>query len=323
MTTNHYQDTLTKMENYILWTAQCSAAEEKIHKALRFAGVKPVGIVVIGSGGVGKTVLVEKVAEELCKENVELEDRTLMPILSITAPSSGRENALHTLMLNKLGHLNSKSIKPSDRARVIDHLLIELGVKLIIVDEVHDSLPETVRGKVKPAFSYLKQLMDRTKIPIILIGTEKAENIYAMGAEIGTRFRTRIKLLPFGFGNKDAEWLPFAEIASKLATLLPLKKPLSFLCFEKDECNNYQFSTKLNDKKLLIRLYFATQGLHRNLKDFFMNINADLIDNPNLKITLDYLSNVYENMEYMNESISGNPFTMDVETMERQMFKNS
>jgi hypothetical protein len=292
-----------QISSIALWNEQFQAAEAMIDRGMRFHGVKPLGMLIIGETGAGKTHFAEKKMEELNKTAVDKGDYTTMPVVKVDAPKQSTISNIIQRLLFELGDIKPNAGTLIDKEHRLKALLKELGVQLVIVDEIHDFLPKTPNGKSSTALSWLKGIMDDTLIPMLFMGTERASLIKVLDKELASRIRYSITLTQVPYGTADEDKFDFADMATAFAENLP--KPLkafNFVTFIDD-------APVYSNINLLDRLYVATKGVPRGLCDFILEVNVEMEDNPNFSPNLEALSVVYARLSAMNEYIEYNPFT--------------
>jgi DNA replication protein DnaC len=308
---NNYTDTqpdnanidgAKKIASLAIWNGQLLGAERMVKRALRYRGIKPTGTLLCGGPGTGKTHFATKLREELTARTVTRGDHRTMPVVMISAPQQSSVHNMVEKLLHELGDIDPSKGKYNDKLNRLFSLLIELEVELIIVDEIHDYLPKRGVKKHSTALSFLKGLMDETLIPILFMGTEQARLLNTMNEELGSRLRYLYTFTKISYGSDESSKTDFAEMASAFGENLPRKvNALNFVTFNEG-------GPTFSNTNLLDRLYVATDGLPRGLRDIFLEINLEMEDNPKFSPSLNVLASIYEGLEMMNNYIDFNPF---------------
>jgi DNA replication protein DnaC len=315
--TNTQSTGATQLASLAIWNDQLLGAERIVKRGLRYRGIKSTGMVIKGDAGTGKTHFAKKLKEELTARSVTIDDHDTMPVLMISAPQQSQVSNMVQKLLHELGDIKPSQGKHNDKINRLLRMLKELKVELIIVDEIHDYLPKKGLSKDSPALSFLKWLMDEALIPILFMGTEQANLLTSMNEELGSRLRYLYTFSKLPYGTDDLSKKDFAEVASAFAENLPRPlKSLNFVTFTQD-------GATFNNTNLLDRLYIATNGLPRGLRDIFLEINLEMEDEPTFSPSLDALATIFEGLESMNNYIDFNPFTVKRQAVDAYIKGNS
>ena len=299
----------TQLASLAIWNEQLLGAERMIKRGLRYRGIKPTGMIIKGDAGTGKTHFAKKLKDELMARSVAIGDYDTMPVLMISAPQQSQVSNMVQKLLHELGDIKPNQGKHNDKINRLLRMLKELKVELIIVDEIHDYLPKKGNSKDSRALSFLKWLMDEALIPILFMGTEQANLLTSMNEELGSRLRYLYTFSKLPYGPNAIDKKDFAEMASAFAENLPKQlESLKFVTFTQD-------GATFNNIKLLDRLYAATNGLPRGLRDIFLEINIEMEDEPTFSPSLDALAFIFDGLESMNNYIDFNPFTVKSQTI--------
>lgn len=291
-----------QLSSIALWNQQFQLADEMVDRAMRFNGIKPIATVIEGETGAGKTHFAIKKMQKLNAAAVDKGDHTTKPAIMISAPKQSSVPPLVHRLLFELGDIKPNFGTMEDKEQRLKNWLSKLEVKLIIIDEIHDFLPLTNRGKGSKALSWLKGLMDDTCIPILFMGTERASLLSVIDRELASRIRYSVTISQLPYGPMDIDKFDFGEMATAFAENLPRSlKTFNFVSFVED---NVIFS----NPNMLDRLYVATKGLPRGLRDMFLEINIEMEDNPKFSPNLESLTSIYARLSSMNDLIDFNPF---------------
>lgn len=298
-----------QLASLAIWNDQFLGAERMVKRSLRYRGIKPTATIVQGGAGTGKTHFATKLKEDLTARSVTIDDHDTMPVLMISAPQQAQVSNMVQKLLHELGDIKPNQGKHNDKINRLLVMLKELKVELIIVDEIHDYLPKKGNSKHSSALSFLKWLMDEALIPILFMGTEQANMLTSMNEELSSRIRYVYNFSKLPYGSDELSKKDFAEMASAFAENLPRPvESLNFVTFTRD-------GATFNNTKLLDRLYVATNGLPRGLRDIFLEINIEMEDDLNFSPSMNALSTIYEGLESMNDYIDFNPFRVRSESI--------
>ncbi len=285
-----------------LWNQQYREVDKLVNRLMRFDGVKSMGMTLIGESGAGKSHYVKKKRETLSSYSIDYGDYKTVPVLIVTAPKQSTAKQIIQSMLYELGDFSLNGTVNELKPRLI-WLLKKLEVKLIVIDEIHDFLPKTERGKPKEALAWIKGFMDDTCSPFLFVGTERARLLHELDRELASRIIYSASLSSLSYGNEEFRKFDFAEMATAYGEHLPCKtKKLQFVRFENEE-------PVFSNLPLLDSLFVATKGLPRALRDVFLEINVEMEDDKTFNPDKSSLSEICFRLQSLNKNIDFNPFT--------------
>lgn len=172
----------------------------------------------------------------------------------------------------------------NDVHRVLLAAIAEHRVQLIVLDEfqhVFSSANDKVSTSV---LDWLKRLMNMTKVPVVLVGTELMDRLGPVDPQFTTRIPTTIKLMPF---LMNAEWVGFLKALAQRCTSVDL----SIIC----------------SPPLVSQLYGITRGVIRPLKSLLVQSVIMAVDAEEKALTVSRLYSAYA-MLYGPEIAADNPF---------------
>ncbi|WP_157980952.1 TniB family NTP-binding protein [Aliidiomarina shirensis] len=291
-----------KISSLALWNHQFCELDNMVDRLLRFHGTKPSAMSLIAREGAGKTHFALKKQEQFSKYVIDYGDYTTMPVLITRAPKQSTVRTFVERILYELGDIKPSHGSADEKEKRLLALLRKREVKLIVIDEIHDFLPKTSRGRPSTALAWLKGFMDETLIPILFMGTERAGLLHVIDKELASRIRYSATLASLPYGNSDYSKFDFAEMASAFAEHLacPLKQ-LMFVQFDDEK-------PIFSNMNLLDRFFVATDGVPRGLRDIFLEINLEMEDDADFTPNLESLSKIYKRMTSMNDFIDFDPF---------------
>lgn len=304
MMNSSIKNEIIEFENRICWHDDFKAAHKSIVKLLSYKGRKPKGRLLIGPPGCGKTFTSLTVMNSLHKK-VDTNDLTTKPCIYINVSLFSNPSQLLSEILIQLGDINPYKGNLTQKKNTAIRLFIELGVKLLIIDEFHDILPKSNILPTSQIYSFLKGFLDTCGIPFLLLGIENSQRFLEVDNQIRTRFLPTVELHAFSCLSEE-EKLRFALIMESLILQLPRKTAaLEFTETVIGEDGNEIIKLKTNHN-MLFRLNLATEGLMRVIVDLL----TECIELTNYKDTVDkdVLKVAYENVVNSNHSI--NPFDM-------------
>ena len=206
----------------------------------------PQCMLVTGDTGSGKTSLIEYYQKE--KPNLENQYVSTIPILSTSLPESSTPVTAAQQLLYDLGDpFYSKSDNIIELTAKLVILIKNCQVEMIIIDEFQHMIEFKTKKVLFRVADWLKMLIVRTKIPIILFGLPYSELILQTNKQLAGRFLLRQSLAPFRIKSKDNRnyFLSFLNAVDKA---LPFEK-----------------SSNLTNSEIAKAMYVACKGNLRNL----------------------------------------------------------
>lgn len=173
-------------------------------------------ILLVGDSNNGKTALIEKFLSlnpaTFCKENNEM----LCPVVAVQAPPEPDERRFYNSILEKLLAPYKISEKLDARQIRVKNLLQKLGVKILIIDEIHHVLAGAPT-KQRKFLNVLKFLSNELKISLVCAGTKDAFNAIQTDPQLSNRFSPRV-LKRWRFDNE------YKRLLLSFESKLPLKE---------------------------------------------------------------------------------------------------
>lgn len=182
---------------------------------------EPECMLVTGAQGTGKTTLIEWYVGDFVIR--ELPEKRVVPILMATVPAPATVKNLATEMLKSIGDPAADRGTISSITLRLRKFLIDCEVELIILDEFQHFDDRNSKGVLKIVSDWLKNLLNQTKVPIVLVGMPGCESVLdAKGNEqLKRRFSNRERIEPFSWqGPKEIQ--EFRQLLKKIDDELPL-----------------------------------------------------------------------------------------------------
>lgn len=194
----------------------------KIHKKLEDLRDYPKtlrmpNLLLIGDSNNGKTVLLNKFAENNNSFVDENTQELILPVLMVQAPPDPDEKRFYNSILEGLFAPYKNSEKIEARQQRVLHLLKKVNLKVLIIDEIHHLLAGTT-SKQRTFLNVIKYLSNELKISIVCSGTREAFNAIQTDPQLANRFEPKI-LSKWQF---DEEYL---RLLASFEKILPLKEP--------------------------------------------------------------------------------------------------
>jgi hypothetical protein len=291
------QQLKTKMSTLTVAHPHVVFAEKKLAELLRKCHLDSQGMLLSANPGMGKTNFAKIVVKCLSEgvENTPTADKR--PVIFIDSPHLLSRSGLATDLLIALGDKSPKKGELGEQIMRIANYCERQEVKLIIIDEIHDFLPKKVDGNT-PTVTFLKKLMNATKVPFLFMGTEKAKTLISNHPEVSKRVEERVEFPTFKYGPDASSKNAFAKIVNAYARILnEAGSELAFIAKSKEKY-------VLQNEPLLARIFFATNGNLRSLRNLFQKLVDRVLDGH--EPTMAEFSGAWS--PTMNAKLKFNPF---------------
>ncbi|WP_157470980.1 TniB family NTP-binding protein [Colwellia sp. PAMC 20917] len=139
------------------------------------------GVLIYGVSGEGKSYLVKQY--ETLFPQQKIREKTIMPVFLYRFKESKKQvDDILKLLIKALGTTPPKGkTEPGELDEQFCHLIKELGVELIILDEIQQVLPNTDGVTALNTLKYLCSLLDGLSASIVFIGSERAMRLLTFG----------------------------------------------------------------------------------------------------------------------------------------------
>jgi type II secretory pathway predicted ATPase ExeA len=245
------------------------------------------GLFVTGQSGSGKSFLVKTYAAMF----PATDDRTgrCMPLLLAKAPPRPTVATMVAQLLKAIGvpraRRGSKEWDETDR--LLD-LIYELGVEIIILDEVNNFHDHAGQSVLSEFTDWVKSLLDDTGLPIVLVGLPRSSSVILKNMQLRRRFSGGVTLAPFTTDSK-ASWREFRAVLKTLHHRTPLK------------------AVQYSDQLLARRFYFASSGL-MSYPYKIINKAIEIANPAGASITVDTLAEGFVKGVWSDCPVELNPF---------------
>lgn len=198
---------------------------------------------ITGESGCGKSELVKRYVEKYPRR--ELDEYTHVPVLYVKLRSPQTPKAFAQQILIALGDpQEGKGAKTREelyeRIRI---LCVGCRVELVILDEVQTLIQNRSKGVIASISDWFKDLMNCTKVPVVLVGMPWCRGFVEENDQLDTRVGYRYYIETYKVSSGFNQYIKFIELFSK----------------------NYKFdkSFYVNDPEFAYRLFAYSSGIVR------------------------------------------------------------
>ncbi len=174
-------------------------------------------LAVYGDSGMGKSMLVEKFKDDYALSAREKPRGPKAKLLVVELAGRPNERRLFAQILAVLGAPQSPRATIVELERTTVRLLRDLGVQVLVLDEIHNVLAASWREQ-RVVFNTLRYLSNELKLSLVCFGIMEARQAINGDVQLARRFDS--VSLPRWMAAKEFEQLVLAIIRN-----LPLKEP--------------------------------------------------------------------------------------------------
>jgi len=173
-------------------------------------------ILLVGDSNNGKTAILSKFKKQFIAYIDEDTKKVINPVVMIQAPPEPDEKRFYNAILEVLFAPYKTSEKVEVKYMRVKKLLVELEVKILIIDEIHHVLAGAP-SKQRKFLNVIKHLSNDLQIPIVCSGTKLAFNVIQTDQQLANRFEPRVL-------KRWANDIEFKRLLLSFERILPLKK---------------------------------------------------------------------------------------------------
>lgn len=199
------------------------------------------GLLISGPSGAGKSTIVR--AYSAAFPRVHETERTHIPVLLVTVPSSPTSKSLAGAILEALGRKNAHRGTAPEKTTWLHEFFTRCGVEMLLLDEFHHLLYAPTLSSFRDVTDWLKNFLEDTRVGMVGCGLPAAEFVVNSNEQLARRFSERIRVSPFSLDD-PADFHEFRGILKALGERLPLRS-----------------ETPLYEANLARRLLTASYGL--------------------------------------------------------------
>jgi hypothetical protein len=281
------------------------------HEYSRIAA-EPECMFISGYAGTGKTTLYEYY--EYQHPRTLYDDGVNIPVLSASVPQRATEKTLVSELLGRAGDPAAERGSAYNQTSRLKMFIKDCGVEIVFLDEFQHFVDRDSSKILKNVSDWLKNLINATKRPIILIAQPYAEQVLdATGNEqLQRRFLLRETLDPFGWANNE-----------KIDPKMKNDKNNEFRAFlaALDEQLPFNKRSNLSDPIIAFRFYCGTNGRISKVMAIVRKATELALDNSLEALDLNVLAEAYEERFGKTQTDRPNPFCYDRIKLEIIPFK--
>lgn len=249
---------------------------------------EPLNLLIQGETGAGKTTCTNYYEQQFPR--YETKDGMVVPVLSTSIPAPATIKSLVTKLLLKLGDPMAEKGSVLNQTLRIKRLIKACGVELIMLDEFQHFIDRDSEKILQTVSDWLKDLLNESKVPIVLIGMPNSVLILEANKQLERRFSVRASLEPFD-RKTSAQGDEFRKFLHAVDMKLPLSKP-----------------SNLADEEMARRFFDASAGMVASIMQIVRRSAALAIERSMKTLDLDVLAEAYEERLAANNPQKTNPF---------------
>lgn len=223
---------------------------------------RPENLLVIAPTGNGKSMILERFRDQHPPADNPTGEAVLYPVMHLEIPEEPTLDMLRVSILKKLFSPTNTRNNRADRRAEVFSLLDRVGVKMMLVDELHNLLFASVHEREK-TLAFFRALGNELRINVVCAGTQEARRTLQSDPQLLNRFE--LHRLPLWRDGDD-----YRVLLATFESLLPLRGP-SYLG---------------EDDDLAMFLLAKSDGLIAELSKLIRRAAAQAIDDGSEAITL-------------------------------------
>lgn len=169
------------------------ALKQCINDAL--AGFAPKVTRVPGPSGVGKSSLIATLSRAYPQTRTN--GRLLAPVLIVEVPQSASAKQLPISVLQALGLQVTRNMTVGSMFDLMQKQMELAGTRVVVFDEISHLVDEGSRVPPRAASDWLKALVDKTKVALIVFGIPRLERLFSANEQLRRRSRPPRIFLPY------------------------------------------------------------------------------------------------------------------------------
>lgn len=216
---------LALIERVFIQYPRLKELRAKIEFCRQFSEIaaEPECMLISGTKGAGKTTLIDWYASDFpVRESTE---KRIIPVLVVAVPSPATVKGLGTDMLEAIGDPAADKGSVSSITLRLRNYIKDCEVELIILDEFQHFDDRQSRKVLKTISDWLKNLINETRRPIVLVGMPGCESVLENqgNEQLKRRFSSREEIMPFAWDTAK-QIVEFRQLLKEIDSALPLLK---------------------------------------------------------------------------------------------------
>jgi type II secretory pathway predicted ATPase ExeA len=256
---------------------------------------EPECLLIIGQQGAGKTTLRRTYSRRYPRQATR--DGISVPVLDAAIPVPAMVKSLVTNLLSSLGDPVPDRGTIVTQTRRLKTLIGQCRVELIILDEFQHFIDRDSNVILVTISNWLKDLLNETGVPMVLIGMPYSEVILHANAQLERRFAMRVSLNPFSWNTAERQ-IEFRMFLKYLDEKLPVPRRSS-----------------LADPEMALRIFCATEGVIGYVMRLIRRAAVLSIDEKRDFLDLDVLAWAYDERLSARAPDRVNPFTCGLDDL--------
>lgn len=279
---------------------------ERCHYSREYSS-EPRSMSLTGATGSGKSTIIEQYM--LRHPASATEKETSIPIFkSLIQPDTNIGDFLISVLKSLIARVSGISEddvhddfltgKPTAVRKRLYKYIAHANVKIIILDEFQHLISSKDKKVLNHIADTIKTLINETKVPVVLVGTTKANAVFAENPELARRLSEKIDLTPFSLSDSSS-MATFRKFLAEVDKLLP-----------------FESLSRLATKEMSMRMYAASNGYIDDIMRIVHDAGYTAIYDDSESITIEHLAQAFENNPGQNQTAPGNPFSANYENLQ-------
>lgn len=255
---------------------------------------EPRSMLLLGESGAGKSTTIDQYLTRFPARNTD--ERLVIPVFKSAIPSKVTCKSVAQSLLTEMGAPRPESGNQVSLTTRLARLLVECETELIILDEFQHLLQRGAEKTLDEVSDWIKTLINKTQIPILLVGTPNSESILRTNTQLDRRFCVVEELKCFSWLDDSKEYRLFLKHVDKA---LPFDTPAN-----------------LADPDRAIRIFAASEGKPAFTMMLIREASKTAIKRGLSALTDELLSEAFNKYLLRKTRLKRNPWPMSYHDLE-------